>query len=106
MIWRNTKMKEEMEQTQDTRLREDGPPNDEPKPVKGKFRRLLRLGCSIAVGGGVIAVLLGPVCRPTMGAPRSAQLRFEQRKAEVERAVLEEQNPSDTRARSQTAEDE
>ncbi|MHC4389162.1 MAG: hypothetical protein ACYS8I_07975 [Planctomycetota bacterium] len=99
-------MAEEMEQTQDTPVREDGSGNDEPKPVKGKFRRFLRLGCSIAVGGGIVAFFLGPVCRPTMGAPRSAQLRFEQRKAEVERAVLEEQKASDTCSRSQTAEDE
>ncbi|MHC4365476.1 MAG: hypothetical protein ACYSX1_11020 [Planctomycetota bacterium] len=83
-------MTEKMEQTQETRSREDEPLNDELKPAKGKFRRILRLGCSIAIGGGVVVILLNPVCTPTMGAPRSAQLRFEQRKAEIEQAIGEE----------------
>ena len=99
-------MTEKMEQTQDTRSREDEPLNDELKPAKGKFRRILRLGCSIAIGGGVVVVLLAPLCPRTMGATRSARLRFEQRRVEIEQTIeqehLEEPFPSNTCSRTQT----
>jgi hypothetical protein len=81
------KEKEEIRANQEA---QDVPTDDKLRPVKGRFKRILSLGCSIAVGG-VVVVLLAPTFTPTAGATRSARLKFERRNAEIERALQEHQ---------------
>jgi hypothetical protein len=80
-------MAEEVEKNKQNEQPQQESANDKPKPAKIKFKSLVSVGCSIAVASGLVLVLLDPICRPTMGASRSARLRFQQRKAEIERHI-------------------
>ena len=71
---------------------------DELKPVKAKPKKLLSLGCSLAVSATVAVVVVGLVgpFTGTRGVPRSARLSFEQRKTEIEQQITQSGQDADS----------
>ena len=45
------------------------------------------VGITVLAAAGATFLLLGSLARPTMGATRSSQLQWEQRQAEIDRAI-------------------
>jgi len=61
------------------------------RPVRKKYRRIIRIGSTLAVGGAIIAVvasLSSP--RELMGAPASSMIKLEQRQAEIKEVIRQE----------------
>ena len=61
------------------------------KPVKSPLKKVLSIGAKIIVGG-VVVVIVGHPFFPTkvMGASRTARLKYEQKKAEIQKQLAEE----------------
>ena len=83
-------MIEESQENQGTQ--EIDPPSDL-KPVTSPFSQILGVLVPVTVAAGILGAIFSyAVDRPrTMGSTRSAMLKYEQRKAEVNRVVQEEE---------------
>lgn len=80
-------------------------PGGPPKRALGEwFESLVTTGLVVYVAAGVVALAVGTVCTPTMGATRSSRLAWERREAEIEAVAREaepgnasQQEPADAR---------
>jgi hypothetical protein len=63
----------------------------EPKPVKNRYTKIIHIGTRIAVSGAIIAVVANYIFSPRVqGTTRSARLRYEQKRLEIQRQLEEE----------------
>ncbi len=63
------------------------------KPVQSSFAQIFSVVAPVMVAAGILGAIFSyAVDRPrTMGSTRSAQLKFEQRKAEINQVIQEEE---------------
>ena len=61
------------------------------EPVKSPLKKVLSAGAIIIVGG-VVVTIVGPLFMTSrvMGASRTARLKYEQKKAEIQQQLAEE----------------
>ncbi len=64
--------------------------NTELKPVKRAVNRIVSYGAVVALGGLAFSIIL-PVAHPLPGATRSSRIKLEEREAEFEAAIQQEQ---------------